>query len=290
MGKVIQRNYIEIDGRPIGEDFTPFIIAELGINHGGKYHRAIKMIRDAKEHGCECIKIQSHIPEEEMRPGCPLWDVISKCSLTEEEERGLKEYTEKLGMIFLSTPFSKKAVDRLVDMDVPAFKIGSGECNDLGFIEYICDKARGKPILLSTGMNDIKSIKRTINCIKKYNSMYGILQCTSIYPTPYYMVRLGVIEELRHIFPNIPIGLSDHTMDIYTSLGAVALGASIIEKHFTSDKHWRGPDMAVSIDPQELNELIVGANAIYSARGGCKDILEEEMPVKNMRHLWFKRE
>jgi len=162
-------------------------------------------------------------------------------------------------------------------MNVPGFKIGSGECNNYPLIDHIA--SFGKPIILSTGMNDIPSIKIAVKTIQKHNAPLALFHCTSLYPTPYEKVRLGGIAELMKAFPGIPIGLSDHSIGNYTSFGAVALGASLIEKHFTSSKKWAGPDIAISIDTSELKDLIMGVDAIHKALGGKKGILKEEKPT-----------
>lgn len=303
-----------IDGRSIGIKFDPLVIAEIGINHEGSFDKAVRMINDAHKAGCECIKVQSHIVEDEMVPNNvipanareSIWDIMLRCSLSEEEEHELKRITEKKGMIFLSTPFSRAAADRLHKMNVSAYKIGSGECNNYPLIEYIAGFKR--PIILSTGMNNIISIKKAVKIIKKHKVPYAILHCTSIYPTPYEKVRLGAIQNLARTFPGDIIGMSDHSIGIYASLGAVALGASIIEKHFTSDKKWPGPDIEISIDPAELKELISGSMAIHKSMGGIKNILKEEQPtidfayasvvaIKNIKkgerfskdNIWVKR-
>jgi sialic acid synthase SpsE len=184
---------------------------------------------------------------------------------------------ESKGMIFLSTPFSRAAADRLHQMDVPAYKIGSGECNNYPLIEHI---ARfGKPIILSTGMNDVASVRPAVEIFRRYKVPFALLHCTSMYPTPYDKVRLGAISQLQNEFPDAVIGLSDHTLTNYTSLAAVALGASILERHFTSDKSWPGPDINISMNPAELADLIAGSRAIHSALGGTKEVLAEEQPT-----------
>lgn len=279
--------FITIGKRKIGPDFTPFIIAEIGINHEGSFKKAVKMVDDAKVAGCECVKFQSHVIDDEMTgeakkviPGHTkesIYEIIQRCALTEKEEIDLKKYVEKLGMIYLCTPFSRAAADRLEKMGVVAYKIGSGECNNYPLIDHIA--SFGKPILLSTGMNDIPSIKIAVKTIKKHQTSLGLFHCTSLYPTPYEKVRLGGIAELMKNFPGVPVGLSDHSVGNYTSFAAAALGASIIEKHFTSSKKWPGPDIAVSIDPSELKDLIIGVDAIHKSLGGKKEILKEEKPT-----------
>lgn len=274
-----------IGARPISRSVSPFIIAEAGINHNGDFDKALQLVKAAKDSGADCIKFQCHITEAELihtsiKPGYiseePLWDITKRIELTEEEERDIKKYCEELGIMFLSTPFSREAAERLYSLGVPAFKIGSGECRNLPLLEYIAEM--GKPIILSTGMNDIESIKRSVEVIQSKGCPLMLMHCTSIYPTPYDKVRLGAIKELREAF-GLPVGLSDHSAGIYTGLAAVALGACAIEKHFTVSRAWPGPDIPFSIEPDELSELVTGSRAVYSALGGHKTVLPEEKPV-----------
>ncbi|MBI4707939.1 MAG: N-acetylneuraminate synthase family protein [Candidatus Omnitrophica bacterium] len=273
---------IKIGNRKIGNAHRPLVIAEIGINHEGRIEKAYEMIDDAHRVGCECVKFQCHVVEDEMIPNevIPgnatesIWAMMKRCQLAEQQEALLKQYTESKGMLFLSTPFSRAAADRLENMGVLAYKIGSGECNNYPLIEHIAGFR--KPVILSTGMNDIVSIKKAVSIIESYGIPYALLHCTSIYPTPYEKVRLGALGEIKNKFPNAVVGLSDHSIGNYTSFAAVALGASIIEKHFTSNKAWPGSDISLSIDPEELKELIVGSEAIYQAGGASKTILSEE--------------
>src|SRR3989338_2955039 len=247
--KFMSSSYIQIGKRKIGEDFPPLVVAEIGINHEGSVVNA-KM---------------------------SIYEIMERCALSEKEERELKRYTENLGMIYLCTPFSRAAADRLKKMGVIAYKIGSGECNNYPLVLHIA--SFGKPIILSTGMNDISSIKPAVTIFRKKRVPFALLHVTSMYPTPYEKVRLGALHELSRVFPDAVIGLSDHSLGNYTSFGATALGASILEKHFTSDKKWPGPDIQISIDPVELKDLIKGSRAIWEARGGVKKILKEEKPT-----------
>ncbi len=269
----------------ISDKNPPFIIAEAGINHEGEIEKAIQLIDAAVKAGADCIKFQSHITEAEMiptdmKPGeiseeC-LWDIIKRCELTEKEEREAKSYCEEKGIMYLCTPFSREAADRLEAMDVSGFKIGSGECNNVPLIKHIARK--GKPIILSTGMNDPVSIKESVRAIREFDCPFMLMHCTSAYPTSYEHVRLGAIRQLREMF-GVPVGLSDHSIGIYTCLGAVALGAGVLEKHFTISRQWPGPDNPISIEPTELEELVKGSRAIFQARGGAKTILPIEQPV-----------
>jgi N-acetylneuraminate synthase len=195
-------------------------------------------------------------------------------ALNETEEFALKKYVEELDMIFISTAFSRAAMDRLARMDVSAIKIGSGECNNYPLIEYVA--GYGKPMIVSTGMNDIRSCEKTVSILEKNNTSYSLLHCTNIYPTPPKLVRLGAMSELQAAFPNAVIGLSDHTTSNYTCLGAVALGASILERHFTDRMDRPGPDIVCSMDPRALQDLVDGSKIIFEARGGKKEALAEE--------------
>jgi N-acetylneuraminate synthase len=276
---------MEIGGRRIGPEEPPFVIAEIGINHEGEIAKALRMVDDARAAGCECVKFQSHVVEDEMIPNDvvpgnateSIWEMMKRCALTEDEERRLKSYVEERGMIYLCTPFSRAAAERLRKMDLPAFKIGSGECNNYPLIRHIA--AYGRPVILSTGMNDIASIAPAVEILRAARVPYALLHCTSMYPTPYARVRLGAMQELARRFPDAVVGLSDHSLGNYTCFGAVALGACILEKHFTSDKGWPGADVPISIDPRELRDLVDGSRAIHEALGGTKEILRDEQPT-----------
>ena len=270
--------------RRIGPNNYPLIIAELGINHNGSLKKAIDLVNKAFRAGAEIIKHQTHIAEDEMSLEAKkiipshtkenIFDIIKKCSLSEEDEFKLMEYTKKKGMIFISTPFSRKAVDRLVRFKVPAFKIGSGECNNYPLVEYIAK--HNKPIILSTGMNTIESIKPAVKIIRKYNLPFALLHCTNIYPTPSKLIRLDAINTLKKAFPDALVGLSDHSKTIFPCLGAVALGACVVEKHFTDNKKNNGPDMSASMDEEEFKMLIKGSREIFDARGYEKKVVGDE--------------
>ena len=276
---------IRILDRFIGQDYEPFVVAEIGINHNGDFEKAKKMIKDAFASDAECVKFQCHIIDDEMIkndviPGNtdePIWKLVERCSFNEEQEIELKKITESLGMIYLSTPFSRAAADRLERMNVPAYKIGSGECNNIPLIRHVA--SFGKPIILSTGMNDLSSISESVSILEDAGVDYALLHVTSIYPTPYEKVRLQALAELKKQFPNAIVGLSDHSIGNYTCFAAIPYGASILEKHFTSDKNWGGPDIPVSITPDQLKDLINGSKAVHKALNGHKEILSEESPT-----------
>jgi N-acetylneuraminate synthase len=276
-----------IGQRQIGPDQPPFVIAEIGINHEGSVEKARRMIDDAKSAGCECVKFQSHVIDDEYVPAAgkvipgnakeSILEIMKRCAFDEGQERELKAYTESKGLIYLSTPFSRAAANRLERMGVSAYKIGSGECNNTPLVDHIA--SFGKPVLVSTGMNDLASIARTVEILERRGVAYGLFHCTSMYPTPYEKVRLGALAELAARFPRAVLGLSDHSLGIYTCLAAVPLGARLLEKHFTSDPTWPGPDVPISITPDELRQLVVGARAVFQALGGTKNVLPEEQPT-----------
>lgn len=303
-----------IEKRKIGPNYKPLVIAEIGINHEGDVDKAMQMVKDAHNVGCECVKFQCHVIEDEMIPNNvvpgnakeSIWDIMSRCALSEEDDKAICDYVKSLGMIYLSTPFSRAAADRLERLGVQAYKIGSGECNNYPLIKHIA--SFGKPVILSTGMNNMASIRPGVEILKNARIPYALLHCTSMYPTPYDKVRLGALKYIKNEFPDSIVGLSDHSIGNWTCFGAVALGASILEKHFTSDKSWPGPDVPISIDPRELSELIVGSAAIHQALGGEKDILADEKPtidfayasvvaindiepgeILSMKNIWVKR-
>jgi N-acetylneuraminate synthase len=284
-------NEIKIDNKIIGPTHPVFVIAEAGINHNGSFSIAKKLIDVAKNAGADCIKFQTHITEEEMTrtnipPGKiskkPLWNIIKSCELTEDEELKLNKYCKGKKIIFLSTPFSIPAVDRLEKIKIPAYKIGSGELTNLPFLRCIAKKR--KPVILSTGMSNMEEIKSAVRLFKKAKTPLAILQTTSEYPCNYNDVNLGVIDRYKKLF-KVPIGISDHSLGIYTALGAVAKGACIVEKHITLDKKMLGPDQKLSLEPDELAELVKGCRAIKLALGDTKKILKKELPV-----LRFARE
>ncbi len=275
-------NSLYLGHRRVAPDEPPLVIAEIGINHEGDVRKALRMVDDAADAGCECVKFQCHVVEDEMIPNevVPgnatetIWKIMSRAALDVEAERTLKAHVELRGMVYLCTPFSRAAADRLRAMDVVAYKIGSGECNNYPLVRHIA--AFGRPVILSTGMNNIASVRPAVNILREAGIPFALMHCTSIYPTPYDKVRLGALAELAEAFPDAVLGLSDHSLGNYTCLGAVALGASLVEKHFTSDRSWPGPDIPISITPPELRELIVGTRAVWAARGGEKTILPEE--------------
>lgn len=278
---------MKIRDRVIGPNQPPLVIAEIGINHGGNLSVAKEMVRLAASSGCECVKHQTHFVEDEMTKEAreikppnadkSIWEIMSECSLTRSEEIELKKYSEDIGLIWISTPFSRSAADFLEEIDVPAFKIGSGEADNLPLIRHIAKK--GKPIILSTGMQSISSIKKTVAILDDFRIEYALLECTNLYPSPPETISLRGISELSKAFPNAIIGYSDHSVGPEMALASVALGANIVERHFTDTFEREGPDISCSMDPKELEYLINKSKEIHFASRNPKKrtVLEEEV-------------
>ncbi|MFK7058793.1 N-acetylneuraminate synthase [Flavobacterium oreochromis] len=276
--------YIEIAGRKIGQEYPPLVIAEIGINHEGSLKVAKEMVDAAYRAGVEVVKHQTHIVADEMSgaakkviPGnadASIYEIMERCALNEEQELELKKYVESKGMIFISTPFSRAAAERLKRFDVPAYKIGSGECNNYPLLEHIA--SFGKPVILSTGMNTIQSIQKAVGIFDKHNVPVALLHTTNLYPTPIHLVRLGAMIEMHQAFPDKVFGLSDHTLNNNACLGAVALGASILERHFTDHMNRTGPDIICSMDEKFCKDLIISSAEIALMRGGIKKPAKEE--------------
>ena len=274
----------KIGTRSVGPDFPPLVVTEIGINHNGDLEQAKILVDAAVGAGAELVKHQTHIPDAEMSleardviPGnadISIYDVIKNCSLSLDEERQLAEYVRSKGLIYMSTPFSFEALDFLESIDVPAYKIGSGECNNYPLVEAIASK--NKPVIMSTGMNSIESIKPSVEIFRKYKTPYALMHCTNLYPTPDKLIRLNSILDLKAAFPDAVLGLSDHSLTNYPCLASVALGAAILERHFTDTKLRVGPDIICSMTPEELSELISGSRIIYEATQGSKFPVKEE--------------
>ena len=281
--------YLEIADRKVGSEYSPLVIAEIGINHNGDLGIAKEMVDSAKKSGAEIVKFQSHVIEDEMShhakesiPGnadISIYDIMDSCALNADEEQEIKKYVESLDMIFLSTPFSRAAADRLEAMGVQAFKIGSGECNNFPLVEHIAEF--GKPIILSTGMNSMDSITKTVGILTKKKVPHALLHCTNVYPTPPELVRLGGMTQLMEAFPETVIGLSDHTLNNAACLAAIGMGADILERHYTDSKEREGPDICCSMTPDELTQLNEWGSEIVKMRGGTKGPTAAEAPTIN---------
>ena len=262
-----------IGNRKVGLDESPLVIAEIGINHGGDLDLAKHMVDLAASAGCECVKHQTHFVEDEMTDEAKnifppnadqsIWDVIASCALSADEEIALKKHCEDKGMIYLSTPFSRKAADFLNDIGLPAFKIGSGEADNLPLLRHIA--SFGKPVIMSTGMHSIATMRHSVSLLDNAGVDYALNECTNLYPSPPEIVSLQGITELREAFPKAVIGFSDHSIGPEMALSSVALGACILERHFTDSRYRKGPDISCSMDPTELKYLIDKSKEIHTA-------------------------
>ena len=257
-----------------------FIIAELSANHNQDFDIALKTIKAAKDAGADAIKLQTYtadtitldcdkeyfqVKQDTIWDGTTLYNLYQQAYTPWEWQPKLKEYAEKLGLICFSSPFDKSAVDYLEKLNVPAYKIASFEITDIPLIEYTASK--GKPIIISTGIASLADIELAVNtCRRVGNNKIALLKCTSSYPAPIEETNLLTIPHLRDTFNVIP-GLSDHTMGHSVAVGAVALGAKIIEKHFILDRNMGGPDSAFSMEPSEFKQMLDAIRDVEKALG-----------------------
>ena len=270
----------------ITENSPVSIIAEIGINHSGSLRKAMELVDIAKTNGAKIIKVQIHIPDEEMsleakkiKPGnsnLSIYEVVKKNSLNLSDELLLKRYIEKKNLFYLATPFSFAAVDWLVSNNIKAFKIGSGECGNFPLLKYIAKFK--KPMVVSTGMHSIKQITETVKLLKRCKCKFTLLHCTNLYPTDIKLSRLNRILLLKKLFQEIIIGYSDHSVGTQIPKLAVALGAKIVEKHFVKSKKQFGPDVSCSMDPNDLREMVTEFKNISLAIkfNSKSDIIKEE--------------
>ena len=275
---------IKIGKRIISRDSKPLIVAEIGINHFGSLKLAKKIVDCAKKTGAEAVKVQIHLPDEEMseeakkiKPGnsnVNIYEIIKRNSLSLREEKNLKNYIENKKLIYIATPFSYKAAKWLNDNNIKIFKIGSGECNNIPFIKYVCSFK--KPMIISTGMNNLDTVKKTVKIVKRHNIPHALLHCVNLYPVDHKYIRLNRLNKMIRIFKNSLIGYSDHSIGNTIPIAALALGAKIIEKHFVIEKNRKGPDIICSMDKKELKDLLAASIKIHEAFSSNKEIISEE--------------
>ena len=267
-----------------GKNKLPILIAEIGINHNGSLNLAKKMILKAKSVGADIVKFQTHIVEKEMLRDKPdkkqashlqnksLYEIIKKCTLSKKDHKILIQFAKKNDILFLSTPFSIEAVDLLYELKVDAYKIGSGETNNYDFVNYVLSKK--KPTFISTGTSSKKDINNFKKKFYKYRKNIILMQCTSNYPAKYVDANVGIIPLMKKNFNNL-VGFSDHSEGNYASFAAIALGASVIERHFTTSRKLSGIDQSSSSEPHEFLELRKGINSIYQSLGNNKKVNNE---------------
>jgi N-acetylneuraminate synthase len=276
-----------INGRKIGDGYAPFVIAEACDNHIGDLDTAKEMVLNAKLAGADCIKFQHHLPDEEMLPDVPmssnfdipLYEFLKLHALKLEQHEELKRYCDEIGIIYLCTPFCYKAACELNEAGLDyAFKIGSGEMTDIPSLLKIAEF--GKPMIISSGMCTLEELDRTYLALKLTGVPLAFTNCLSEYPPVYEDVNLGVLREMKRRYPDVVIGHSDHTPDLYTCFAAVALGAKIIEKHVILNKLTLCPDQTVSIDFREIHELVDGVRKVYLAGGNEKKVRPKEEAIR----------
>ena len=297
-------NEIEIDGRKIGQKHPPYIIAEMSANHNGSLETAFRIIEEAKKAGADALKIQTYkpdtitlnsdLPDFQIHGG--LWDGKTLYELYEwahtpwEWHKPLFEHAAKTGITIFSSPFDNTAVDLLEDLNAPAYKIASFEAVDLQLIQYVANT--GKPMIISTGMANAEEIEEAIDAAKQGGCReLAILRCVSGYPAPAEDYNLRTVPDMISRFGLIT-GLSDHTLDNTTAIASVALGASIVEKHFTLNRSGGGPDDSFSLEPGDLVALCRDSKTAWKALGqvdyGRKS--SEEGNVQFRRSLYFVKD
>lgn len=277
----------KIKDRVVGDSSKCFVIAEGCDNHMGNLDVAKEMALQAKLAGADCIKFQHHLPDEEMLKDVPissnfdipLYEFLKLHALTLKQHIELKRYCDEIGIIYLCTPFSYKAACELEEAGIAyAFKIGSGEMTDIPSLKKIA--SFGKPMIISTGMCTFEEIDRTYNVLKDLGAPLAFTNCLSEYPPVYEDINLGVIKKMKEKYHDVVIGHSDHTPDLYTCYAAVAYGAKIIEKHVILNKMTPGPDQTVSIDFQELHQLVDGVRKVELSLGNEKTVREKEVQIR----------
>jgi len=298
---MIERLGIEVKGCRIGSGQPVFIVAELSANHNQDFSQAVELIRKAKEVGADAVKLQTYTPDtltiQSDRPefrisgGTPwddktLYDLYAEAYMPWEWQPKLKKVADDLGMALFSTPYDKTAVDFLEEMGVPAYKVASFEIVDIPFIEYIASK--GKPIVISTGMATLAEIDEAVQAARRAGAtQIALLKCTSAYPAPPEEMNLRTIPHLAEAF-GIPVGLSDHTLGIAVPVAAVALGACIIEKHFTLSRSIPSPDSAFSSEPQEFKAMVEAIRTAEKALGEVRyEVSEHEAKSRVFRRSLF---
>lgn len=292
---------IEIAGRPIGSQYAPYVIAELSANHNGKLETAMRIIDEAHKAGADAIKLQTYTPDtitlnsdrDDFKIEGGLWDGRTLHDLYQEAHmpwvwhKPLFDHAQKLGITIFSSPFDRTAIDLLEDLNAPAYKIASFEAIDLPLIQYAA--STGKPMIISTGMADDEEIQEAIDAARTGGCKeLAILHCVSGYPAPPQDYNLHTIPDMIKRF-GLVTGLSDHTLDNTTAIASVALGAAIIEKHFTLSRNGGGPDDSFSLEPPELAHLCQASKTAWQALGhvdyGLKS--SEQGNAKFRRSLYF---
>lgn len=261
-----------------------FIIAEAGVNHNGSLRTAFRLCNAAQEAGADAIKFQTWITDKIMSKDNPRYDMIKQLEMPFDFFIKINKYCKDIGLMFLSTPDDEESLNFLVDeLDMPIIKIGSGNAANLDFIKKTIHK--DKPLIISTGMCDFKDIDNIINLPFWHFPPITLLHCTSLYPTQYEDVNLRAMSSMRKRY-NCEIGFSDHTPGIEVPIAAVAMGATVIEKHLTLDKTMLGPDHAASLEPHEFKQMVTSIRNIEKAFGSArKKPCDNELKIRDITRL-----
>jgi pseudaminic acid synthase len=288
---------ISINGRLIGTNYKPYVIAEMSANHNGSIDNAFKIIQAAKIAGADAVKLQTYTPDtitlnirsKDFLIGSGLWagkylyDLYKEAYTPWEWHEDLFKFSRKLGITIFSTPFDFSAVDFLENLGAPAYKIASFEIIDIPLIKYVA--GTGKPIIISTGMASLDEISEAVVAARESGARsIVLLRCVSSYPAPAHDYNINIIPDLIKKF-NVVAGLSDHTLDSITAIGSVALGASVIEKHFTLDRSAGGPDDSFSLEPRDLSELCKSVNTVWESLGSTS----YELKRSEVESILFRR-
>jgi len=277
----------------MGKSLSTFIIAEAGVNHNGEIQIAKKLVDAAKEFKTDAVKFQTFKTEEllivdaekadyqkENSQENSQYEMLKNLELSFDEFQEIADYTLKKNLIFLSSPFDKESTNLLDDLDIPLFKIASGEITNFPLLKHIAKK--GKPVILSTGMSTLGEIDEAINLIEKYNPHITLMHCVTSYPAKIEDTNLNVIKTLKSTFKK-PVGFSDHSLGIEMSIAAVTLGSSVIEKHFTLDKNLPGPDHKASLEPHEFAKMVNSIRNVEKGLGnGIKKPTAAEYKIKKV--------
>jgi pseudaminic acid synthase len=290
--------FIKIGGRHIGPGYPTFIVAEISANHNQSYEQAIDLIKEAKVAGADAIKLQTYTPETltidcNREPfyipngnkweGQTLYELYKKAYTPWEWQPKMKRLADELGLVCFSTPFDYTAVDFLSEMDVPAYKVASFELVDLPLIQYIAQK--GKPLILSTGLSSLAEMDEAVRTVRKEGgTQFALLHCNSAYPAPAEEMNLLTIPHMAELF-QVPVGLSDHTLDSTVAIAAVSLGACIIEKHFTLSRGVPSPDSAFSMEPNDFKAMVESIRLVEKALGK----ISYEPNQQELRNQIFRR-
>ena len=281
---------LRIGDRIAGHGHRTYVIAEACVNHNGDFDTAIALIDAAADGGADAVKFQLHYPEHEMLPNVtpassnfakPLAEIIRETHLTEQQHAQLRDHCTARGVEYLCTAYSREAADALAEIGVRMFKVGSGETLNHPLLRWIAK--HGRSMLVATGMTELDEVDRTVDVLRDTGVEFGLMHCTSEYPPVYEDINLRMVPFYQERY-GVVVGHSDHSPDITTALGAVALGAHIVEKHFTLTRDQPGPDHPVSIEPDELAELVRRTRILEAARGADKALFDREREIRAWAH------